>query len=966
MATGLQTISPGTNQWGTVTFQIPEQLKSFQDNVNTVAEFLVSVLDIALTALEFVKTFLVGFLDPIAAIVQAIITEVEALVTDMRQLGIYITGDWGLLQWPYPELKGGFQEYQRRMISRLTDLTDPTRPDVSANTKVLAMFFYLSADVSEIERLIMFVRSLLKFFNQSVAPQGSLPVPVPGTVQYGADAIDILHPKSIPEAFSKNPTPPSLAKIRWGMSSTAQRSPFNPIPPLPPGGFIVSVSTVADGLKVVFDAPQSNTSLQPSVSDPTTVIQPREYGQVRIHDAGTPLVLFGGSDMLPVANLAIDGSPATYNDSLQTQGATRIYTQLDKGGDGIIPLDNLRQPDGKQLLQRVFYVPSTEKWASWAAGEYGFVLAAQDLPYTCAWQRGPDGKITPVPESITQATTAYVRIAAITKSAYDKQAKYIFLSPNARGGRPFVETALDSLGSDDLGAWSHPVRVAFPGGNTQAYLDALKTALLVLVLSRPDLKLYDPSAYPLEVQQGITDGKIIHPHEVFANCGLEGMAQLADMVMSNYQTAIQAHGGKPGDFRAILSKAIEKTAHNIYNTTGQNNQIEKIVADQTQYLRSVTWGKILVAAKVVTPIGFNANYKLLDGLSTMNTDNGLAMNPFCLGIDEGIVKDWFYVDGVIQNRKPMMEIRVGGKDLSMPGTYQVNTDAVPTFMKTLNKGQQRFYERFIQPDGSILVPTEFQSLSATLGERVSIHGSADLSPVFYLGGSKLQQITSTMTGYTAEDNGSIHYCRGLFTKADNGQVFQEATTALSLAAAAIRRSSKDSAWIALRVFDIVPGMDDFFAVLSNWMKAVQASLKSIVDTIKRYIEFIEGRLVELQALIRRINSLLQNLLGLAFQIPKCSFLTVISDGTTGIVGGLTNAKTKPNDSPLAYGAGLAVVVPFGPALAMDLIQALIVAEAGTPGSNDTLAAAPSTATAAIGIEGLPSPVTPVDPPPDVL
>jgi hypothetical protein len=583
-------------QWGTVTFQVPEALLSIQDNVNTAAEFLVAVLDIALTALEFVKTFLVGSLDPIAAVVEAIIAEVEALVVDMRALGIFITGDWKLLEWPYPELKGGFEEYQRRMISRLTDLTDPSRPDVSPATKVLSMFFYLSADVSEVQQVVSFVRQMLSFFDQSISPQGSKPIPVPCEVQYGSDAIDIMHPKSIPQAFQNSPTPPSLAKIRWNMASTSQRSPFNPIPPIPPAGFIVTVSTVKDGLKVMFDAPQSDTSLQPSATDTKVTVQPREYGQVIVKDSSAPLILFGGADMTMGFGLT-DG--LAYNTSLNAggqvkEGFSRVYMQKVTGDDAIIPLEELmhvestNQTDGsmklvkQRLMQRTFYVPMSEVGASWAAGEFGFVLAAEDMPYTCTWEKSTDtgtlGHI--LPKNIELATNAYVRVAACSSAVMTEpnNAQYIFLSPNARGGRPYIASTLAFLAADDLGAWSRPVQVTFPGSNTQVYLDALKVALLVLVLSRPDLKLYDPSAYSTEVQAGIRDGKILRPHEVFANCGLEKMAHLADMVMEDYQTSIQSKGWSPGKFREVLVDSIERVANAIYNTTGQNDRVEKIVA----------------------------------------------------------------------------------------------------------------------------------------------------------------------------------------------------------------------------------------------------------------------------------------------------------------------------------------------------------------------------------------------------
>lgn len=967
----VQANAPDMNQWGTVTFQLPDKLADVRDKINTTAEFLVSVLDIALTALELVKTFLIGYLDPIGALVAAIIAEVEALVTDMRQLGLYITGDWKLMKWPFKELKGGFQEYQRRMISRLTDTTDPTRPDVSADTKVLAMFFYMSEDVSNVVRLVKFIRKIMAYFRQSVTPEGSLPVPVPGVVQYGADAVSILNPTSIPEAFSKSPTPPSLARIPWTMASTSAQSPFNPIPPLPPGGFIVSVSTVQEGLKVVFDAPQSNTSLQESTTDATKTVQAREYGAVRMNESGAPLILFGGVDMIPEE--ALTDKDLTYNGSM-TKGAvengrSRVYAQLAVGSDGIIPLEELGdlKVDGKSknILQKVFYVPQTAKWASWATGEYGFVLAAEDMPYTCIWEKDDKGDI--YPKNAQLATTAYVRIASLSSEAYNKQLKYQFGPPNGRGGRPYIDATLGLHSVDELGAWSRPVRVTFPGGNTQAYLDALKVALLVLVLSRPDLKLYDPSLQPLEVQKNVLSGKDVRPGEVKIACGLEKMAQLADMVMDHYQTSIKVTGKSPLDFRKQLADSIERVAHNIYNTTGQNTQIEKIVADQTKYLRTVTWGDVLAANGLdiskKAPEAFKT--KLLDSLNSEDLTLGLAMNPYSIGIESQIVDGWFNVNGAIQGRKPhMFEVIEGGNSKGMAGEKTIAADKVKEFMASLNPAMQNFYLPFALGDGSIVVPDDHYAMLTAMVSQVHIKGSADESPVFYFYKDGLQTLKSPLQNYNPKEMGTLFYCRGLFANTNGGQIFQESATALSLAAAAIRRSSQDSAWIALRAFDIFPAMDDFFETLVNWMKALQNSMKSIVDTIKRYIEFIEGRLVELQALIRRINDLLQTILGFTFQIPQCSFLMTVSNGTMGVVGDLTNAKTKPGDSPLAYGAGIAVVIPFGPAIAMDLIQALILAIKGDPDPNAMLSV-PSAASV-VGIEGLPPSAPPGDTPPDVL
>ncbi|MEI6297645.1 MAG: hypothetical protein WCO84_08495, partial [bacterium] len=62
-----------SGQWGTITVQVPDFLADVRDAINSVAQFLVSVLDIVLAALNLVKSFLVGFLDPIMAFIQVVI-----------------------------------------------------------------------------------------------------------------------------------------------------------------------------------------------------------------------------------------------------------------------------------------------------------------------------------------------------------------------------------------------------------------------------------------------------------------------------------------------------------------------------------------------------------------------------------------------------------------------------------------------------------------------------------------------------------------------------------------------------------------------------------------------------------------------------------------------------------------------------------------------------------------------------
>jgi hypothetical protein len=191
---------------------------------------------------------------------------------------------------------------------------------------------------------------------------------------------------------------------------------------------------------------------------------------------------------------------------------------------------------------------------------------------------------------------------------------------------------------------------------------------------------------------------------------------------------------------------------------------------------------------------------------------------------------------------------------------------------------------------------------------------------------------------------------------------QQAALTLRVAGAAIRKTKADGDWIYIRWLDTCPGVEDFLAMVANWVEAIRASLQSIIDVIRKYIEFIEARIVELQQLIHRINALLQSVLGFTFQMPKCSVLTLVSDGTGGVLADLVKAENKPSDSPLSYGGGLAVVIPLFPGFAVDLLLSLWKPEPVEGALTGVMGQDPSTVQ---GIDGIV--VVPPDPvEPDVL
>ena len=92
---------------------------------------LLAILNIIQTILNIIKAFLLGLLDPLKAIIKAIIQEIRNIINDLKQLGFYVhAGDLDLIDVKnnFQDIRGGFNAYERRMIARLTDCLLYTSP----------------------------------------------------------------------------------------------------------------------------------------------------------------------------------------------------------------------------------------------------------------------------------------------------------------------------------------------------------------------------------------------------------------------------------------------------------------------------------------------------------------------------------------------------------------------------------------------------------------------------------------------------------------------------------------------------------------------------------------------------------------------------------------------------------------------------------------------------------------------
>jgi len=982
-------------EWGTITFELPDLLEDFREQINSVAELLVTFLDIALAALRLVEAFAFSYLDPMAALVQAIVVLVRQTLDDFRQVGLYMTGDYALLEWPFDDIRGGYSAYEARMIGRLTDRADPTRPDVSSVTEVFAFFSYLSLDVSDLERvneeglqpLISFVKQLLDLFGGKFFPTGSLPVPVITKVEYGASTTGVF--QGLSNIIPVWGDPASKARVTWKVPQPSTRNPSNPLSSvMGPGGFLVTVSTLPEGIPLHLSRPQGDAGRKENKSGDQQ--QPREYLPCRDRN-GKPIVLHGGYDML-----AFDEGDVGWNQAIEggkvKDGAYQVFGVESPAKNSVLPLEFLKDGNGDDAtyyFQRTFQVSLASVVFQWATEEFGLVLDLDDMPHHAEVQRQSDG--TMELQDLGRPSTYYVRVVSTSAKIASETGwfAYDFTSSAPLAGNVVGQPAKVMLANGEspqsISEFSQPAKVTFPRANTKEFLEAVQAALVVLALSRPDLPIVDE----LAETKGSALVELAQAHQLLlkdvalVRTGLEKHAGLLDRMYPEYRETIETKGWDPADFRRDLMDKIQTLAGEIRDQSGASPEFEDLVVAQSKGLRSVTWGDILNYGESVTPgaqlpvakAGLG-DQTLLQGLQQSllgekhgkvylgdKSNMGLASNPYSIGLPPKDCDELFLHPGIVRKRKPhFIEAALD------PGDFQPEVrggEAVAALLDAAEGTRREIYLKYLSEDREtgelyIEVPTEVVALVRDLEGQKRTVGSADLSPCFFTEVDTLRDVLGTASAdfdTNKNDGAGVLYCRSLFAAMDGEEgradIYGEASLVLGMLSSVLRPPG-DGEWIAVRLFDAIPALEDFFESIQDWLDSLAEAVKDVAAAILAYIDFIEARLVELQQLIRRINALVQTILGYIPMLPRFSGLMLIAPGTDGITSGLVTATNKPSDSPLAYGAGLAVLVPLIPgSVAIPFLLDLIVGEEGDPA--DTTPAASSSVPDAFGLEGIAAP-----------
>lgn len=865
--------------WQTVSLEVPDFLGPVREAVDAFFSFLIQILNILLAVLEILKVFATGLLDPLIALINLIKDIIEALLNDLRQLGIYVHGDFYALEGPdFSSLKGGYIGYEGRMMARLNDTQDPNRPDISEFSTCLAVFLFVGTDIRGINRIVQLIKSILALFNRQYPLPRMQNRVVSIEATYGYDGATVfsfnkgffrseLFHKESPDDNINNPY--NAVNLTWQMAPIPG-APFPDTPVIPPSGFLVEFATLEQPIKLV-----AERVIQGSAQDMELKNQPAKTEVVELLDQDqNPVLLRGG-----IQQLDIQGK-INWNDAVGSNGvksdAVRVYGIKNLNDRAPIPLDLLQDGD-KHFIQKTFYVPFSQNLFFPGKG-FGATFLFDDMPFAADFNLSTSfrqgGEVTRENDN-RQPERYFVRIRAVNKPVQSATGYQFLIDQTTlrdQEGPILTMSNPETVDFNDAGPPSDLTSILFPDASTQLYLRAVGEALAIMALSRADI----PVLLGLNGSVGfppngpLKNGQITRfwsTYEGRANRSTQ-LEQIAQFMMVRILGRRQVKkffaqaGADPVKFRQkLFVNCINYTnrllTQNLPPLAARNLAIDraedllnfKIFFTEDSYEVSIDPNdeQFVEGLPGGTPLEL-----LQDG----NVQKGIAPNPLSMGIGGGRAAD-----------------RLRG---------DINDST------TLVRDPHFF---FTSPEGS------------TVGR-----GSFDNAPVVY--------------NRTNNQLNQIDFFRNLVPDS----VYEGAAFVLQVAAGPSVRP-QERGWIAFRLFPQgIPSIDRFFDQILALLRSIQAAVESVAETIRRYIEFLQSRIRELQAFLNRINALIQRLLRFFFSITPAAGLVVVAPGTDGVTTALLSSQNKPigpeNPESDAYGGGIVLFAGGIPNLALDVFSAL--------------------------------------------
>lgn len=853
--------------WTTVAPSLDPLLAPVQpilDSVDSILESVIAILNVMQSLLNIIKAFLVGLIDPLRPLVELILDEIRSLIADLRQLGVYLTGDMDLItpENNFGNLLGGYSAYERRMLGRLLDRRDPNRPDFTSSTTVVGVFFYASSeDINEVIRLMS---GILKFFGQShqMKKVRAYNAPTAPELSYGAGSASLASFRQLGQ-MSIDLVPDSLS-ASWSMPSSAGglSNVFSPAPK----GFLIHVSTIRDGFMVVSQTPKddvaSGVSALPQIVcgavDPAT---------------SSPLRVYGG-----IADIAASDSDSTDFSQVEAVSpqAPLLLLQVDQNTPLIKP--SLLKNGDIPLIANTYYVRVDGPLRGGPGTKYTAVLSRDQLPQHASFSTGTDG-FAQIEGETEDATTFYVRVRALTEDYVDAlqmgltgtlsapasvytgtQLRPFRFSPQllrqSRTGvlvpEPPGPKVTEQLSVAAFTQASGAATATFPAAVQMQYIEAVKCAILVAVLCRADLTESADDTFHTNV---CAPGQSL--------LGLEGAGR--DLIAHFGISPLWFKGNRPNVFRQKLRWLMDQITSELQSKGAPPDAVAEAIVALAAPMLSFTWSDIggspeFQPLTILESIGESVTFA---GTSLQNSEQtGVGGNPYCRSEAKKVIDGWYSV-GLGPAREPAFMVRDGDEAAAarcwMPGD-----------------------------------------------------GSADYSPIIYV------DPASDSTGVSAR----VEFIRNALMSHQDGVVVSTATQVLQLAGAMVSRPQGDTQWTAIRLMPqaLVP-LDQLLERLERFMSGILDGLDGVTEKIVAYIDAIQARIYQLQALLEQIRALLRSLD--FFSIPSAAGLVLVESGTDGLTTALVGSTNKPSDEASAYGGGVLVVAGGLPTVLLEMIALML-------------------------------------------
>jgi len=625
--------------WQTIRLELPDFLEEIRDLTTTILGTAVTTLQVISSVLDVLKVFATGLLNPLEAILNALKAKIAKFLQDIRQAGIYLHGDFYSLEGPdFPALRGGFDQYEARMMARLTDRSDPLRPDFSSDSAALAIFFYVSAEVRNIHRILQLLQQIAALFGRRPPTSASQVQVTNLQATYGYEGSTIFsYNKGFFKGFLPRTqvndnllSPYNAVNLTWKMAG----SPGSPldVPQVPPAGFIVEFSTVREPLPILCDRPADGVvegmSL-PFVGSGRVVVPCEDT-------MGIPIYLTGGIDSVDVpASLEFNASVGLFGDL--SSDAVRVFAVRSLADPAPIQLSDLKEGD-RYYLQRTFFVPFAQNLFFPGKG-FGATFQYKDLPYGAEWELAGN-RVKRVRDD-KQPDIYFVRVRAVSKIIQSPEGFRYEVDNTGLRSTPAQISLREGVQPSDRGPASTPLELLFPDASTEKYLRAVAEALAVLVLCRTDLPVFLGKTGVLDYPGTAVarDGRVPVYWADFEGCarlatGLEDLAEifLPQLLGRKEPSAYFADAQvSPPVFRSRLFSACIGTTNRLFLKGRPSLEARQLAVNMAEALLnfrvSFTAGSYVVTTEPDQP-----GQSLLELLAESDLPEGLALGPESLGI----------------------------------------------------------------------------------------------------------------------------------------------------------------------------------------------------------------------------------------------------------------------------------------------------------------------------------------------